>query len=79
MKCVFRARNKSLSTSKFDTEKEYDKVEFFDAAGKKVGVLSGRNDDSFTVPFDGEYVKLVFTSDDSVQRYGFDITKAAWR
>lgn len=73
------AKQISIYFSKFDTEREYDKVEFFDANGKKVAVMSGRNDDTFSAVIDGEYAKLVFTSDDSVQRYGFDITKAAWR
>ncbi len=73
------AKQIAIYFSKFDTEKDYDKVEFFNAAGKKLGTMSGRNDESFSLPFDTDYVKLVFTSDDSVQRYGFDITKVAWR
>lgn len=73
------AKQIALYFSKFDTEREYDKVELYDANGKKVSVMSGKNDDSFSAPVDGEYVKIIFTSDDSVNRYGFDITKAAWR
>lgn len=73
------AKQIALYFSKFDTERDYDKVELFDAAGKKVASLSGKNDDSFSSPIDGEYVKIVFTSDDSVNRYGFDITKVAWK
>lgn len=73
------AKQIALYFSKFDTERDYDKVELYDAAGKKVATISGKNDDSFSAPVDGEYVKIVFTSDDSVNRYGFDITKAAWR
>ncbi|WP_413569150.1 S8 family serine peptidase [Bdellovibrio sp. HCB117] len=73
------AKQIALYFSKFDTERDYDKVEFFDANGKKVSDMSGKNDDSFSTTIDGEYVKIVFTSDDSVQRYGFDITKAAYR
>ncbi len=73
------AKQIALYFSKFDTEREYDKVELFDATGKKVATISGKNDDTFATPVDGEYVKIVFTSDDSVNRYGFDITKAAWR
>ncbi|WP_373998604.1 S8 family serine peptidase [Bdellovibrio bacteriovorus] len=73
------AKQIALYFSKFDTERDYDKVEFFDANGKKVADMSGKNDDSFSTTIDGEYVKIVFTSDDSVQRYGFDITKAAYR
>ncbi|KHD87271.1 MAG: subtilase [Bdellovibrio sp. ArHS] len=73
------AKQIALYFSKFDTERDYDKVEFFDAKGKKIADMSGKNDDSFSTTIDGEYVKIVFTSDDSVQRYGFDITKAAYR
>lgn len=73
------AKQIALYFSKFDTERDYDKVELFDATGKKVATMSGKNDDTFSTPVDGEYVKVVFTSDDSVNRYGFDITKAAWR
>ncbi|MBO9667209.1 MAG: S8 family serine peptidase [Bdellovibrio sp.] len=73
------AKQISLYFEKFDTEKEYDKVEIFDAAGNKVQTLSGKNDDTFSNVIDGEYAKIVFTSDDSVNRYGFDVTKAAYR
>jgi Subtilisin-like serine proteases len=69
----------ALYFSKFDTEKDYDKVELFDANGTKVDTLSGRLDESFSSNITGEYVKIVFTSDDSVSRYGFDLTKAAWK
>ncbi|XGC80891.1 S8 family serine peptidase [Bdellovibrio bacteriovorus] len=73
------AQQIALYFSKFDTERDYDKVELFDASGKKLASISGKNDDSFSTPIPGEYVKIVFTSDDSVNRYGFDITKAAWK
>lgn len=73
------AKQIALYFSKFDTERDYDVVELYDAAGKKVESISGKNDDTFSSVIDGEYVKIVFTADDSVSRYGFDITKAAWR
>ncbi|MGZ3780351.1 MAG: S8 family serine peptidase [Pseudobdellovibrionaceae bacterium] len=73
------AKQISLYFAKFDTEREYDKVEIFDASGAKVDSISGKNDDTFSAVIDGEYAKVVFTSDNSVNRYGFDITKAAWR
>lgn len=73
------AKQIALYFAKFDTEKDYDKVELYGANGVKVQTISGKNDDTFSLAIDGEYVKIVFTSDDSVNRYGFDITKAAWR
>jgi subtilisin family serine protease len=73
------AKQIALYFSKFDTERDYDKVTLIDSTGKTVATISGKNDDSFSPVIDGEYVKIVFTSDDSVNKYGFDITKAAWR
>ncbi|MGZ3768427.1 MAG: S8 family serine peptidase [Bdellovibrio sp.] len=73
------AKQIALYFSKFDTERDYDKVELYDSTGKKVQTISGKNDDYFSSAIDGDYVKIVFTTDDSVNRYGFDITKAAWR
>jgi subtilisin family serine protease len=73
------AKQISLYFSKFDTEREYDKVELFNSSGRKIGEMSGKNDDSYSPVIDGDVVQIVFTSDDSVSRYGFDITKAAWR
>lgn len=69
----------ALYFSKFDTERTYDKLEIFDSTGKLVETISGRNDDSFSLPIKGSTAKLVFTSDASVSRWGFEITKAAYR
>lgn len=73
------AKEIALFFSKFDTERDYDKIELYDSTGRKVQTLSGKNDETFSTVITGEYVKIIFTSDDSVNRYGFDITKAAWR
>lgn len=73
------AKQISLYFEKFDTEADYDTVQFFNAKGEKIDTMSGMNNDTFSSAIDGEYVKIVFKSDDSVSRYGFDITKAAWR
>lgn len=73
------AKQIALYFSKFDTERDYDKLELYDSAGNKVATMSGKNDDTFSVVINGDTVRAVFTSDDSVQRYGFDITKIAWR
>jgi subtilisin family serine protease len=69
----------ALYFERFDTERNYDKVALFDKSGNKVAELSGNYDDSFSPVIPGDYVKIVFTSDDSVQKHGFDITKAAYR
>lgn len=69
----------ALYFEKFDTERGYDKLTFFNRAGVKVGEMHGSFDDSFSDIFAGDYVKIVFKSDDSVEKYGFDLTKVAFR
>lgn len=73
------AKEIALYFSKFDTERGYDKVTLFDAKGAKVAEISGSSDDSYSAVIQGSSVKVVFTSDDSVEKYGFDITKIAYR
>jgi hypothetical protein len=73
------AKEIALYFEKFKTEKTYDVVELQDAQGKVVGRISGNNEGTFSPVVTGSYVKIIFTSDDSVNDYGFDITKAAWR
>lgn len=73
------AKEISVYFSKFETESGYDKVTFYDRAGNKVGEMSGVNDDTFSPNIQGDYVKVVITSDDSVEKYGFDISKIAYR
>jgi len=76
---VAGAKEMALYFEKFDTERGYDKVSFFDRAGKKLAEMSGSADESYSVTITGDYVKLVFTADDSVEKYGFDLTKVAYR
>ncbi|QLY25505.1 S8 family serine peptidase [Bdellovibrio sp. KM01] len=73
------AKQIAIYFEKFDTERDYDKVEIYDSAGKLVQTLSGKADDTFSSVIEGDSAKVVFTSDDSVNRYGFDITKIAFR
>lgn len=73
------AKEIALYFERFDTEKGYDKVTLYNRAGESVAVLSGTMDDSHSPVIPGDYVKLVFTSDDSVERYGFDLTKVSYR
>lgn len=76
---VPNANEIAIYFEKFDTERGYDKLTLFNRAGEKIGEISGSGDDSFSEIIPGNYVKLVFKSDDSVEKYGFDITKIAYR
>ena len=63
----------------FDTEVKYDKVTFYDRSGVVLGELTGNLGQTWSPTIKGNYVKIFFTSDDSVQKQGFVITKAAYR
>lgn len=73
------AKKISIYFAKFSTEANYDKVIIYDKNGIKIDTLSGVQDDTFTTPIEGSYAKIVFTSDDSVQEYGFDLNKVAYQ
>ncbi len=73
------AKEFALYFSKFDTERGFDIVEFYDRAGNLIGNMSGSNDESHSPLLAGDYVKIKFKSDKSVNRYGFDISKANYR
>ncbi|WP_413559227.1 S8 family serine peptidase [Bdellovibrio sp. HCB209] len=73
------AKQIAIYFEKFDTERDYDKAEIFDSTGKLVQTISGKADDTFSAVIEGDKATVVFTSDDSVNRYGFDITKVAYR
>lgn len=73
------AKEIALYFEKFETEKGYDKVSLVDRNGNILAALSGSLDDSFSPTIAGDYVKVIFTSDDSVEKYGFDLTKVAYR
>lgn len=65
--------------SRFDTEAGYDKVEFINSQGAVVDTLSGNLGDTYGPIIEGDTVKLRFTTDGSVQRYGFDIDGVAYQ
>ena len=69
----------ALYFEKFETERTYDKLTIYDSAGNKVEEISGANGENFSAIIKGDSAKLVLTSDDSVERYGFDISKIAFR
>lgn len=72
-------REFALYFEKFDTEANYDKLQLIDAKGVVLQTLSGNNDDSFSAVVTGDSVKLSFTSDGSVEKSGWKITKVAHR
>lgn len=69
----------ALYFEKFDTEANYDTLQLVAADGTIIQTLSGNNDDVFSAPVTGNYVKLVFKSDASVEKTGWRITKIAIR
>ncbi len=73
------AKEIALYFEKFQSERGYDKLTLIDRSGKVVGVISGIADESYTEVIAGDYVKGLFTSDDSIQSYGFDLTKVSFR
>lgn len=64
---------------KFDTEANYDTLKIYDENGKLIQTISGNNDDSFSSIITGTSAKLVFKSDNSVERSGWKVTKISYR
>lgn len=69
----------SVYFTKFQTEANYDKVEFFDKNGKSYGTISGQLGDVFGPTVDGDTVTFKFTADRSNTDYGFDVGGIAYR
>lgn len=76
---VPEAKEISVYFSRMDTEYRFDVVNLYDVSGKLVQSVSGENSDSFSEVIKGNYVKIVFVTDKSVEKYGFDITKIHYR
>ena len=69
----------SAHFSKFETENNYDTVQFYNKAGELVGTMSDEtHPDSYSPIVDGDTITLKATSDDSVNGYGFDVDSAAF-
>lgn len=73
------AKQISVYFERFETEGNYDFVTIKDAAGNVVDKISGRNDDMFSAVVNGDTAFIELKTDSSVNKYGFDVTKAAWR
>lgn len=61
---------------KFETESNYDVVQFFNKAGDLLGQMSGTHPGSYSPIADGDTLILKMTSDDNVNGYGFDVDAA---
>jgi hypothetical protein len=59
---------------RFETETYYDTVKIYDANGELIHVLSGALTGQ-TYSVEGNYAKIVFRSDYSIQAWGFQITE----
>ncbi|MBX9768760.1 MAG: S8 family serine peptidase [Bdellovibrionales bacterium] len=71
------AKRFALYFKNFDTENNYDFIEFLDPQGNVLDKWSGNRNGEYTLPIDGDSVVLKFTSDTSVNKHGWDIERVA--
>ncbi len=69
----------ALHFKKFDTERSYDKLTIKDAQGNVIEIVSGLMDDTYSSPIPGDTAILVFESDSSVNKFGFEIDTVAFQ
>lgn len=69
----------ALYFSRFETEQGYDKLTIKDGQGKEVAVWSGTKNGQFTPVIEGDTAVITFQTDDSINRYGFDIDGIAYK
>lgn len=63
----------------FKTEARYDIVTITNRKGEKIATFSGDMGQIWSPAVDGDYMKITFKSDGSVNNFGFDIKKAGYR
>ncbi len=73
------AREIAVFFDKMEIESFYDFVFFLDRNGKTLATSSETYDAGFSPTILGDYVKIVLRSDDSVEKYGFDLSGVAYR
>ncbi len=73
------AKQIALYFSKFETEKNYDKIKIYDSKNNLVEEMSGTLGEAWSSAIPGDSAVIEFSSDDSVHKYGFDLTKTAYR
>lgn len=57
----------------FETERNYDKVYFYDGNGVEYGMMTGSHSGSFSPIVPGDTIVVRLVSDFSINRHGFDI------
>jgi len=73
------ARFIRLTFAKIDIEAGYDFLKIYDGEGKLLESISGRKADGWTTnEIESDSIRIVFTSDDSVTKYGFDLSSYQW-
>lgn len=73
------AKAVSLYFDRFEVEKNYDVVSFSDAQGNVIATWTGTHNGEFAPAVPGDTVNISFTSDDTINGYGFDVSKAAYK
>jgi hypothetical protein len=76
---VPEAKDLAIYFSMFETENQYDKLSFYDREGNKVADMEGKLGEGWSPVVKGNYIKIVFKSDATVQKQGFEITKIGYR
>jgi len=76
---ILGAKEFALYFEKFEMERDFDKIQFYDRAGNLLFKMTGYQSDTYSPTIAGDWVRLVFTSDKSVEKYGFDLTKISFR
>lgn len=74
-----KARRMSVYFHRFQSERNNDVVVFYDRQGKKIREMSGSLDNTWSEPFEENYLKIVFSSNGFRQNYGFDLTEVAYQ
>jgi hypothetical protein len=74
---VPNARHLAVRFKKFQTEKNFDRLYFFDGEGRLSAFWSGTHDGEYSPVIDGDTIQLRLVSDQSVSDFGFEIDSIA--
>jgi thermitase len=73
------AKRVAVYFSRVETEAGYDKITFKNANGDVIGSISGKLGETYSPVVEGDTVIISFTSDDTVNSYGFDVGGIAYQ